>query len=162
MSEAVDVVSKMISCYPNGGQNAGRSYIGALGAVLVTYPAVIARRSKDPVLGVPRECKFLPTPSDVIAWCERELTELRRPVDYADRHADVKRQVGTQRDEEDYWKKARLTHATDAELRARYGQHFGISQQKRYAKPYKSPTDDELRALYGKRHDDPDEKPIAF
>jgi hypothetical protein len=45
-----------------------------------------------------------------------------------------------------------------AELKARYGPNWGIKQfpsgSKR--KPWTPPTDDELRAKYGRRHDEPE------
>lgn len=60
----------MIRGYANSGQ-AGKSYIGAIAELLMHYPRSIALRCADPFLGVARETKFMPTPADVIGFCER-------------------------------------------------------------------------------------------
>lgn len=85
LSEAIDAVRKLIRAYPNGGANAGDGYIGTLAAVLGEYPRQVAMRCADPIRGVSRETKFLPTVADLVAWCERETAPLRQQVSREDR-----------------------------------------------------------------------------
>lgn len=80
LSEAIRAVRAIVSAYPNGGNNAGDGYIGALAAVLGQYPRQVALRCADPVHGVARETKFLPTVADLVAWCERETAPLHRDI----------------------------------------------------------------------------------
>src|SRR6476646_2000605 len=70
LSEAIDAVGRMIRGYANSGQ-AGKSYIGAIAELLMHYPRSVALRCADPYRGVARETKFMPTPADVIGFCER-------------------------------------------------------------------------------------------
>ena len=46
LSESIEAVGRIVSCYPNGGSNADKAYIGALAFALSRYPPVIA----EPVL----------------------------------------------------------------------------------------------------------------
>lgn len=78
LSEAIEAATTILDCYPNGGAQAGDSYIGALAATLAEYPKSVAQRCADRKTGIARECKFLPTVADIVAWCERETEPLRR------------------------------------------------------------------------------------
>jgi hypothetical protein len=54
---------------------------------------------------------------------------------------------------------SREMHEKLAQLKARYGPNWGIKDMNKLgprSKPFKAPTDDELRAIYGKRHDEPE------
>jgi hypothetical protein len=126
LSEALMTVSKLISTYPNGGGQAGKGYMGALAAVLASYPTRIAIAVADPVYGVPRECKFLPTPADVIAWCERELAEMRRPVDHLDRLEKLREEAKQRESADAEWQKARMLRLPLDALRAKHGPNWGI------------------------------------
>lgn len=83
LSEALDAVSKMLSGYPN--RPSGDSYIGAMAALLMRYPRSVALRCADPFNGVARETKFLPTPADVIGWCERATAPMHEEAAREDR-----------------------------------------------------------------------------
>lgn len=74
----------MIRGYANSGQ-AGKSYIGAIAELLMRYPRSVALKCADPFAGVPRETKFLPTPADVIAWCERQVAPMHEEATREDR-----------------------------------------------------------------------------
>lgn len=76
ISEAIDLVGRMIAGYPNRGQ-ADKSYIGAIAEILTKYPRVAAIQCMDPVHGVTRETKFLPTPGNIIPWLEDACLPLR-------------------------------------------------------------------------------------
>jgi hypothetical protein len=52
---------------------------------------------------------------------------------------------------------SKLSHQTIEELRVRFGPNWGIktiAHEKKKAREYKPLTDDDLRKLYGPRHDE--------
>lgn len=77
LSEAIEGATKIVDGYPNGGRDAGKGYIGALAAMLASYPRQVALKCSDRVHGVIRDCRFLPTPADIVAWCEPKTESLR-------------------------------------------------------------------------------------
>lgn len=85
MPEAIEAVGRMIAAYPNGGGNAGKSYIGTIAALLTQYPKSVAVQCANPLSGVARETRFLPTVADVVAWCEPEAGRMCERVDREDR-----------------------------------------------------------------------------
>jgi hypothetical protein len=127
LSEAIEAVGLLVRRFPNGGANAGKDYIGGLAAVLIEYPRSIALRCHDPLRGVPRETKFLPTPSDVIAWCERETDDMRRPVDREERDAGMRKHFSKLAEDEKFWSADRAARPTYDELKATHGPTWGIS-----------------------------------
>jgi hypothetical protein len=205
MSEAVDFVGKLLAAYPN--PNVSDSYIGAIAAVLRDYPREIATKCCDPLQGVVRGCKFVPTIADLVAWCEPKRIDMQRPVQRAldwdaemeaakvrraqekNERADRERRLGPELGslvselKELYgiraipggWDAVDLCHA-----KARYGARFHDEVDRALTAGAPAPSgtpptfakmggamkaghvsDDELRAIYGKRHDEP-EKPIEF
>ena len=125
LSEAIEAATAIISGYPNGGQNAGDSYIGALASTLMGYPRQVALRCADwprklgqPLRGVCASCRFLPTPADLIAWCEKETEPLRRG---RDRELSAARQL-EERADADTPRDGRLSYS---ELKAKYGDDSG-------------------------------------
>lgn len=81
LSDAIEAAGRIVGCYPNGGQGAGKSYIGALAATLCSYPKSVSLRCADPLKGVVIECKFLPTVADIVAFCERAGEPLYREAE---------------------------------------------------------------------------------
>lgn len=129
LSEAIGIVSQMLRGYANGGQQASDSYIGALAEVLCTYPRCVAARAGDLVHGVPRETKFLPTPADVIAWCERESAELRGVVARDDHFRNIQAGMIERERQEKQIAADREKRPTYDELKARHGENWGIGQR---------------------------------
>lgn len=127
-TEAIKIVGQMLRGYANGGAAAGKSYIGALAEVLGHYPRSVALRAGDLVRGVPRDTKFLPTPADVIAWCEREKAELQGIVDRDDHYSRLVRDAQKDLRETERHAEARKTRPTYDELKAKYGPNWGIGQ----------------------------------
>jgi hypothetical protein len=128
VSEAVLVVSQMLRGYANGGQQASKGYIGALAEVLAGYPRCVAGRAGDLLTGVPSECRFLPTPADVIAWCEREVADLRTIVNRDDEENRVLREMRERREDAARLDRERVARPSLDELRAKHGQNWGIGQ----------------------------------
>lgn len=81
MPEAIEAVGRMIAGYAHGG-NAGKSYIGTVAALLCDYPKSVALECANPIRGVARETKFLPTVADVVAWCEPRIKVMRGVREY--------------------------------------------------------------------------------
>lgn len=127
LSEAIEAATAVISGYPNGGTNAGDSYIGALASTLMGYPRQIALRCADfprrpgqPLRGISATCRFLPTPADIIAWCEKETAPLRH-----DRQREIN--IANQFKARAEFKAPRDHRLSYAELKAKYGAGDGWS-----------------------------------
>lgn len=133
LSEAIDVVSSMLRGYANGGANASGSYIGALGEVLSHYPRMIALRAGDLLTGVPRDTKFLPTPADVISWCERELEEWRTIVARDDREKALLAEAKQRAEKEAGLADARKIRPTLQQMQDQHGPNWGIREEDRIA-----------------------------
>lgn len=89
LSEALEAVHRMLSGYANRAQ-AGDSYLGAIAALLCTYPRSVALRCADPLHGVSRKTRFLPTVADVVEWCEKACEPMYADADWQSR---VERQL---------------------------------------------------------------------
>lgn len=129
LSEAIRVVAEMLRGYPNGN-TASDSYIGALAEVLGHYPRCVAARAGKVFNGVPSTTKFLPTPADIIAWCEREKADLQGIVDREDRDARIIEAVRALSTEAAQWDEKRKSRPTLAELKSMHGENWGIQQDR--------------------------------
>jgi hypothetical protein len=128
LSEAIETVGKMIRGYANAGQ-AGRSYIGAIAELLARYPRSVALGAADLATGVPSETRFLPTPADVVAWCERETSAMRKVIEVEDRDAMIERQRQLRAEDAAAWEAKRKDRPNYDELKAKYGPTWGLSAQ---------------------------------
>jgi hypothetical protein len=125
-AEAIKVVGQMMRGYPNRA-GAGDSYIGALAEILQHYPRCVASLAGDLVKGVPAETRFLPTPADVIAWCEREVVPLRKIVQRDDDQQALAKRTAAAAEADRKAADARAVRPTYDELRAKYGPTWGIA-----------------------------------
>lgn len=66
----------MLTGYAHKGQ-ADRNYIANFANILTRYPRSVAIKCAHPIDGVVKETQFLPTPADVIEWCEKAARPLR-------------------------------------------------------------------------------------
>ena len=107
LSEAIEAVAKLISAYPTTASKVEKSYIGTMAALLCQYPRSAATKCADPLRGVARTTKFLPTVADVVAWCEQPLESMTRIVDFEDRSA---RQLRERREQEEFDAREPLEH----------------------------------------------------
>lgn len=148
LSEAMDAVMKLVAAFPNGGADAGRGYLGALASILVTYPRIVALKCADPIQGVARETKFLPTVSDIVAWCERNTDDMKRPVEREDREARLLREVRERADADKKLSTDRSKRLTYEELQAKYGPNWGIDNGRQRVKT-KAEYQQELIAQIG-------------
>jgi hypothetical protein len=127
LSEAIETVGKMIRGYANAGQ-AGRSYIGAIAELLARYPRSIALGSADLATGVPSETRFLPTPADVVAFCERKTAAMRNVVETEDREHRLAREALERAEEAKAWEEKRKARPNYSDLIAKHGPNWGIQQ----------------------------------
>jgi len=82
MQEAIEAVGKMLNAYPNARDGVRDGYMGTIAALLCQYPRSVALRCANPINGVCRETKFLPTVAEVVAWCEPTTGHMRRTVEF--------------------------------------------------------------------------------
>ena len=75
LSEAIEAVGHMIRGYGHTAQ-AGKSYVGAIAELLMQYPRSVAMACADPRTGVASTTRFLPTPGDIVPWCEKACRPL--------------------------------------------------------------------------------------
>lgn len=66
----MDRVCLLIACYPTGKPGDVDAYATALAAVFGEYTEEVIMAATDPVRGIARECRFMPSVADVIAFCE--------------------------------------------------------------------------------------------
>ena len=128
-SEAVEGVGKLVAAFPNGSPANAKGYIGALAAVLADYPRVIAAKCCDPLKGVARDTRFLPTVADLVGWCERELAELRAIVDRDDFEKACAQQQRDLRAAEQKLADDRKLRPTLQQLQEQHGTNWGIQDQ---------------------------------
>lgn len=79
LSEAIEIAAKIAGSYATS-RSISDTYLGAIASVLCSYPASIARRAHLCPGGVPAEYVTLPSPAQVIRWCEENVQPLRRRV----------------------------------------------------------------------------------
>lgn len=118
VSESIEAATRIVEAYPNGGRGAGEGYLGALAAMLGSYPRSVALRCADRVNGIVRACKFLPTPADIVAWCEKATEPLR---DRCEHEIRVSRQLSERAANERLETDDRPCRLTIDELKAKYG-----------------------------------------
>ena len=82
MQEAIEAVGKMLNAYPNARDGVRDGYMGTIAALLCQYPRSVALRCANPINGVCRETKFLPTVAEVVAWCEPNIGRMTRIIEF--------------------------------------------------------------------------------
>ena len=117
-SEAIEVAGRIVDSYPNGGKAAGKSYLGALTAILQAYPRTVALQAAHPLGGVVAESEFLPAPATLIAWCEKHTAPMQT---WHERDKRVSEQLAERAKFEEEQTTARAKRLSYAELKEKYG-----------------------------------------
>jgi len=118
LSEALDVVERILRGYPRDFPD---TYVGALADVLIKYPRTVAVRAVE----IARQClEFPPSAGKLIQWLELHTAPLH---DSYDREVAIERQLEERKAYEARLKKPRPTLA---QLKAQYGENWGIEQDK--------------------------------
>jgi len=126
-SEAIELVGRMLRGFPNKDKlSAG--YAGAMAELLMSYPKMVATACADPIHGVVHGLKFMPVPSDVIAWCENRLRPLQEE---ADREVRVKKQI----EDVDAWRTMTVPESLKAKGRAWLDRTDPVAQEVSGQKP---------------------------
>jgi hypothetical protein len=110
----------MLAGYPHKGQ-ADQDYIANFVDMLLRYPRCIAIACAHPIDGVVKETKFLPTPPDVIGWCEKHTTPMREA---AAREARIDAQLKAREE----WDASARPVAPRAK-QITYGEHLELAAQ---------------------------------
>jgi hypothetical protein len=115
---AADRARILFGCYRRGDAEDREIYVGAVCAILASYPEAVARRVTDPRTGLPGTSHYLPTVADVRAACEREMEPVR---------AEHRRKLQRQRNQAIFGGKINVSaerrKALADELRQRLAQH---------------------------------------
>lgn len=82
LSEATELVGRMLDANPYAAKTASKSYIGTIASLLCQYPRSIAIGCANPIEGVMRESEFLPSVAKIVSWCETRVDTMRTVVDY--------------------------------------------------------------------------------
>jgi hypothetical protein len=119
LSEAIRLAGTLVGCYPYGDKPAD-SYLGAIAEILREYPRFIVLDIRK----LARECKFLPTVADVVAWCERQRQMAAKPLV----REDLEDAAYRGRKQDEALEGARKQRGNLDELKAKYGPNWGIKQ----------------------------------
>ena len=94
LSEAIALATEIVGRYPNGGRDAGKSYLGALAETLCAYPKTVAEQCAK-LNGVSAHCEFLPSVAAIMKWCDAATEPLRAR---REREIAVSRQLDERRE----------------------------------------------------------------
>jgi hypothetical protein len=117
---AIQRAKLMAGCYRKSDAADPETYLLALSAVLAEYPPDIVHRVTDPRTGLPTKQDWLPTVKEVRDACN-ELAERQRRT--AEATAQAERQIRERRE----WLAGKKTRPTAEELKAQYGENWGLS-----------------------------------
>lgn len=118
-SEAFEAVGSMLTGYAHKGQ-ADQNYIANFANILTRYPRSVAIKCAHPIDGAVKETQFLPTPADVIDWCEKASRPLREA---AAREARIEAQLKAREE----WNAA--ARAVPARKEITYKEHLELAAQ---------------------------------
>lgn len=117
---AVERARLLAGCYRKDDAADPEIYAGAIAAVLAQYPADIVRSVTDPRSGLPSKIQWLPSVKEVRDACE-EIDGQRRRI------AQVAAQAEQQLEDRRKFEAAKDHKPTYDELRAKYGENWGLS-----------------------------------
>ena len=109
----------MLTGYAHKGQ-ADQNYIANFANILTRYPRSVAIKCAHPIDGAVKETQFLPTPADVIDWCEKASRPLREA---AAREARIEAQLKAREE----WNAA--ARAVPARKEITYKEHLELAAQ---------------------------------
>lgn len=140
----------LLKCYRTGDANDPETYVAAVAAVLSHYPEQVITAVTHPVSGLPSNGKgWLPTVKEVSDACKAEM----EPIAQNEARLKRIREQMEMRDRMDAGEKP-----TYAELKAKYGENWGISDidpvkpKEPHPKSYKAMTLEQVIEHY-KTHD---------
>lgn len=135
ISEAIEAVGRMVRGYP---QTKDKSYVGAMAEYFTYYPRSVVMACVDPINGVVATTKYLPTPADVIGFCEKKMAPMHQELAREKRIAE---QLAA-RDAD-----ASIPDGLKEKARAWLDRSDPVAQQLSGQKPKGPPTQEEIDAL---------------
>jgi hypothetical protein len=117
----------------------------SMSAVLEDYPDDVIRYVSDPKTGIQRKCKWPPTINELVEFCDEHVAYLAKLDRFNNWGKADAAQIEPPRQEK----------PTLAELKAKYGENWGIDQGERPAgfKTHQAPSWERIAEQY---HGDPD------
>lgn len=113
----------MYACFRRDDAADAEVFMDAAIAILATYPDDVIIDVTDPRTGIPSQQKWPPQPFEVTEACKAANQKLHPPPGWADEwQARAKRQLEEREREE----AARAERPTIADLKAKYGENWGI------------------------------------
>ena len=129
----------LVGCYRSGEANDPETYVAAITAVLARYPEDVMTSVTHPVTGLPSKVSWLPTIKEVTDACNAAIEPIRH---HEARLKRIKEQL-EMREREDRGEKP-----TMEQLKAKYGENWGLTSRPPKPESVKAPTGEELRAHY--------------
>jgi len=129
----------LLGCYRTGEANDPETYVAAVTAVLSHFPEEVITAVTHPVTGLPKKSSWLPTIKEVNDACNEAIEPIRQ---HEARLKRIKEQL-EMREREDRGEKP-----TMEQLKAKYGENWGLTSRPPKPESVKAPTGEELRAHY--------------
>jgi len=145
------MATRMYGCYRRQDADDAVTMLDAVAVVLAEYPQSVMATVTDPRTGLPGKSKWPPSVPEVREACEIEMAPIRRQM-ARERASSMAPALAAPEDEKPSYES----------LRAKYGPSYGIGGrvslvEQVYARsrverePFRTMTDDELTAHYGRR-----------
>lgn len=132
----------MLDCWRTGSANNPEVFVTAVAATLARYPDQVIYDVTDPRSGLPVQIAWMPSIKEVYDACERAVLPIRGQIEREKRIAE---QMEARRVEDE----AKDSKPSYDELKARYGQDWGLSHAtKARGQPSPAPTIEQLRHHY--------------
>jgi hypothetical protein len=131
----------LLGCYRTGEANDPETYVTAITAILAHYPEEIITAVTHPVSGLPSKKSWLPTVKEVVDACDESFEPIRQNEL---RMRRIKEQMAA-RAEQDRLAERKPTFE---EMKAKYGDNWGLTPARPKAKPIPAPSWDEIASAY--------------
>lgn len=132
----------LLGCYRTGDANDPATYVAAIAATLARYSEQIVTDVTHPVTGLPSKKSWLPTVKEVFDACEGLEDQIKQRFA---RERRVREQLAARAEED----RAKETKPTIEELKAKYGENFGLASASPRAGPqFKAPSWQGIASIY--------------
>lgn len=148
--EAAKAAKLLLGCYRKGDANDPEIYVQAVVSVLAEYPSEVIKAVCDPRYGLPAKSKWLPTVSEVKEACEIAMVPIDR----------MRRQRQLENERRLALAKPHEPRVTLEELKAKYGENWGLHPERSARTKWQPPSLDEICAAAGVSRDEVEEKDI--
>lgn len=131
----------MLDCWRIGGANSPETFITAVAAILSRYPDEVVYAVTSPTDGLPVELTWMPALKEIRDACEKAM----EPIYRREREEKIRAETLAARAEEE----ARQARPSIAEMKAKYGDNWGLTSLDAPKKPPRpAPSKEDLAAHY--------------